>query len=139
MGIRTFRPFTPSLRWTMTSDFSELTPKHKKPEKKLTEQLRATGGRNSQGRMVSRRRGGGHKKNYRIIDFKRDKLGVPGKVVSIEYDPNRSARIALIEYSDKERRYILWPVELQVGMTVTSGPDSEIQAGNALPFSSDTE
>ena len=134
MGIKTFRPFTPSLRWTMTSDFSELSPRHKKPEKKLTEQLRANGGRNSHGRMVTRRRGGGHKKNYRIIDFKRDKLDIPGTVLSIEYDPNRSARIALIEYADKERRYILWPVELQVGMTVMSGPNSEIQAGNALPL-----
>ncbi len=135
MGIKSFRPFTPSLRWTMTSDFAELSPKHKKPEKSLTENLRASGGRNAHGRMTSRRRGGGHKKNYRIIDFKRDKFGVPGKVISIEYDPNRSARIALIEYADKERRYILWPVGLTVGMTVMSGKGAEIQSGNALPLS----
>jgi large subunit ribosomal protein L2 len=118
----------------MTSDFAELSPKHKKPEKSLTESLRASGGRNSHGRMTSRRRGGGHKKRYRIVDFKRDKFGVPGKVLAIEYDPNRSARIALIEYTDKERRYILWPVGLTVGMTVMSGQGSEIQSGNALPL-----
>ena len=135
MGIKTFRPFTPSLRWTMTSDFSELSPRHKKPEKSLIENLRASGGRNAHGRMTSRRRGGGHKKNYRVIDFKRDKFGIPGKVMSIEYDPNRSARIALIEYADKELRYILWPVGLAVGMTVMSGKGSEIQPGNALPLS----
>jgi len=135
MGIKSFRPFTPSLRWTMTSDFAELSPRHKKPEKSLVENLRSSGGRNAHGRMTSRRRGGGHKKNYRIIDFKRDKFGVPGKVIAIEYDPNRSARIALVEYTDKERRYILAPVDLTVGMTVMSGKGSEIQSGNALPLS----
>src|SRR3989338_820106 len=97
MGNKTFRPRTPSLRWTAISDFSEIYPKNKKPEKSLIENLRRTGGRNSQGRMTSRRRGGGHKKNYRIIDFKRDKRGVEGKIVSIEYDPNRTARIARSE------------------------------------------
>lgn len=98
------------------------------------EPLRGTGGRNSSGRMTSRRRGGGHKKMYRLIDFKRDKLGVLGKVISIEYDPNRSARIALIEYPDKERRYILAPVGLTVGTAVSSGSGSEIQVGNAMPL-----
>ncbi len=134
MGIRTFRPRTPSLRWTQISDFSELNPKHKRPEKKLTEDLRRSGGRNSYGRMTTRRRGGGHKRLYRHIDFKRNKFGVTGTVLSIEYDPNRSARIALIEYTDKERRYILAPVDLKVGMTVSSGSGSEIQSGNALPL-----
>ena len=134
MGIRTFRPRTPSLRWTQISDFSELSPKHKRPEKKLTEDLRRSGGRNSYGRMTTRRRGGGHKRLYRHIDFKRDKFGVNGTVISIEYDPNRSARIALIEYTDKDRRYILAPVDLKIGMTVSSGSGSEIQSGNALPL-----
>ncbi|HXV18453.1 MAG TPA: 50S ribosomal protein L2, partial [Candidatus Omnitrophota bacterium] len=104
MGIKTFRPTTSSLRWTAISDFAELQPKNKKPEKKLLEALRKTGGRNSYGRMTSRRRGGGHKRHYRIIDFKRDKVGVDATVISIEYDPNRTARIALLEYTDKERR-----------------------------------
>ncbi len=135
MGTKTFNARTPSLRWTAISDFSELSPKHKRPEKSLTESLRHNGGRNSQGRMVTRRRGGGHRRRYRIIDFKRDKRGIDGKVIAIEYDPNRTANIALIEYTDKERRYILAPVGLQVGATVRSGPGSEIQTGNALPLS----
>ena len=134
MGTKTFNARTPSLRWTAISDFSELSPRHKRPEKSLTEDLRRSGGRNSHGRMTSRRRGGGHKKLYRIIDFKRTKDGVPGKVLSIEYDPNRTARIALIEYADKERRYILAPVGLTIGMTVMSGTGSEVQVGNALPI-----
>ena len=134
MPNKTFRPYTTTLRWTAISDFSELSPKNKKPEKSLVEPLKRSGGRNSFGRMTSRRRGGGHKKNYRIIDFKRDKIGIAGKVVSIEYDPNRTARIALVEYADKEKRYILAPVGLTVGMTVSSGPGCEIQPGNALPL-----
>jgi large subunit ribosomal protein L2 len=134
MGNKTFRALTPSLRWTAISDFAEIQPKGKKPEKSLMENLRKSGGRNSSGRMTSRRRGGGHKQNYRIIDFKRDKDGVEGKVLSIEYDPNRTARIALIEYADKEKRYILAPVGLTVGMTVHNGPGSEPQVGNALPL-----
>ncbi|MGH7198483.1 MAG: 50S ribosomal protein L2 [Candidatus Omnitrophota bacterium] len=134
MGIKTFRPVTPSLRWTAISDFSELSPRHKRPEKSLVEALRRSGGRNSYGRMTSRRRGGGHKRLYRIIDFKRDKRGVTGKVIAIEYDPNRSARIALVEYPDRERRYILSPAGLLVGAMVSSGPGSEIQTGNALPL-----
>ncbi|OGW92310.1 MAG: 50S ribosomal protein L2 [Omnitrophica bacterium RIFCSPHIGHO2_02_FULL_63_14] len=134
MGLKTFRPFTPSLRWTAISDFSELSPKHKRPEKKLTEELRSSGGRNSSGRMTSRRRGGGHRRRYRIIDFKRDKLGMPARVLSVEYDPNRSARIALIEFEDKERRYILAPVGITVGRAVSNGPAAEILPGNALPL-----
>ena len=135
MGIKSFRPFSPSLRWTMTSDFAELEPKHKKSEKKLTQHIKRSGGRNMYGRVTARRIGGGHKKNYRIIDFKRDKLGIEGNVISIEYDPNRSANIALIEYKDKERRYIIAPLGIQVGQIVRSGPGSEIQSGNALPLS----
>jgi len=122
MGNKTFRPRTPSLRWTAISDFAEINPKNKKPEKSLLESIKRSGGRNSHGRMTSRRRGGGHKRNYRLIDFKRDKFGVEGKVLSIEYDPNRTARIALIEYADKEKRYILAPVGLTVGMAVSNGP-----------------
>lgn len=135
MGNKFFKPTTSSLRWTVISDFAEISPKNKKPEKSLMQPLRKKGGRNSYGRMTSRRRGGGHKQNYRLIDFKRDKLGVLGKVVSVEYDPNRTARIALVEYADKELRYILAPVGLTVGMTVSNGPDAEIQPGNALPLS----
>ncbi len=134
MGNKTFRPLTPSLRWTSISDFAEIEPKNKKPEKSLLEHIKRSGGRNSQGRLTSRRRGGGHKKNYRIIDFRRDKIGVAGKVISVEYDPNRTSRIALIEYADQEKRYILAPVGLTVGSTVSSGPGSEIQVGNALPL-----
>ncbi len=134
MGIKTFRPTTPSLRWTAISDFSEIQPKNKKPEKSLLEHLKRSGGRNAHGRMTSRRRGGGHKKYYRIIDFKRDKRGVDARVISIEYDPNRSARIALLEYPDKEKRYILAPVGLTVGAVVSSGPGVEIQPGNAMPI-----
>ncbi|MBI4432707.1 MAG: 50S ribosomal protein L2 [Candidatus Omnitrophica bacterium] len=134
MGNKSFDARTPSLRWTSISDFAEITPKHKKPEKSLIEPLKRSGGRNSHGRMTSRRRGGGHKKNYRIIDFRRDKRGIAGKVISIEYDPNRTARIALIEYADKEKRYILAPVGLTVGATITSGPGFEALLGNAMPL-----
>ncbi len=134
MGNKTFNARTPSLRWTAISDFSEIFPKHKRPEKSLVESIKRSGGRNSSGRMTSRRRGGGHKKLYRIIDFKRDKTGAAGKVVSIEYDPNRTARIALVEYPDKEKRYILAPVGLTIGTTIASGPGSEPQLGNALPI-----
>ncbi len=134
MGNKSFRPRTPSLRWTEVSDFSELSPKHKRPEKSLVESLGRSGGRNSYGRMTSRRRGGGHKKLYRIIDFKRDKLGMEGRVLSIEYDPNRTARIALIEYTDKEKRYILAPVGLEVGSTILNGPAIEAKVGCALPM-----
>ncbi len=134
MGIKTFRPRTPSLRGTAISDFAELEPRHKRPEKSLIEILKRSGGRNSKGRMTSRRRGGGHKRYYRMIDFKRDKQAMDATVISVEYDPNRSARIALLEYADKEKRYILSPVGLHVGQKVRSGSGSEIQVGNALPI-----
>lgn len=134
MGIKTFRPYTSTLRWTAISDFAEITSKHKKPEKSLVEHIAHRGGRNNQGRMVTRRRGGGAKTKYRIIDFKRDKTGVTAQVIGIEYDPNRTARIALLEYADKERRYILAPIGVAVGDKIASGPDAEIRPGNALPL-----
>ncbi len=132
MGLKTFRPLTPSLRGTVLSDFSEIT-KHK-PEKKLTVARRRTGGRNNHGRMTSRGIGGGHKQRYRIIDFKRDKIGIVAVVEGIEYDPNRSARIALLKYADGEKRYIIAPLGLQVGAKLMSGPDAELSLGNALPL-----
>ena len=132
MGLKTFRPLTPSLRGTVLSDFSEIT-KHK-PEKKLTVARRRTGGRNNHGRMTSRGIGGGHKQRYRIIDFKRDKIGIVAIVEGIEYDPNRSARIALLKYADGEKRYIIAPLGLQVGAKLMSGPDVELSLGNALPL-----
>jgi large subunit ribosomal protein L2 len=132
MGLKTFRPLTPSLRGTVLSDFSEIT-KHK-PEAKLTVAKRRTGGRNNLGRMTSRGIGGGHKQRYRIIDFKRNKIGIVATVEGIEYDPNRSARIALLKYADGEKRYILAPLGLQVGAKLMSGPDAELSVGNALPL-----
>ena len=133
MGIKQYKPRTPSLRWTVLSDFKEITKD--RPEKSLTEPLKKTGGRNSQGHITSRFRGGGHKKKYRIIDFKRDKVDTPARVLSIEYDPNRSSRIALLEYDDKERRYILCPVGLAVGdVIVSSRNEAEIKTGNAMPL-----
>jgi large subunit ribosomal protein L2 len=132
MGLKTFRPLTPSLRWTQLPDFAELTKS--KPEKSLTRAKRKTGGRNNLGRMTARGIGGGHKQRYRIIDFKRDKAGVPAVVEAIEYDPNRSARIALLKYKDGEKRYIIAPMGLAVGAKVMSGPDAEMAPGNALPL-----
>jgi len=133
MGIKQYKPTSDGMRWTALSDFKELTAH--KPEKSLTEPIKKTGGRNSQGRVTSRWRGGGHKRRYRIIDFKRDKLDKPAKVISIEYDPNRSSRIALLLYEDNERRYILWPNGLNVGDTVVSSvSEIEIKAGNAMPL-----
>ncbi len=132
MGLKTFRPLTPSLRGTVLSDFSELTKRT--PEKSLTRAKRRTGGRNAHGRMTSRGIGGGHKQRYRIIDFKRNKIGVPATVEAIEYDPNRSARIALLKYTDGEKRYIIAPMGLEVGAKVMSGPDAELATGNALPL-----
>ncbi len=132
MGIKWYKPTSPGRRGASGYTFDEITTK--RPEKSLLAPLSKKAGRNNQGRISVRHRGGGHKRRLRIIDFKRDKLGVPGKVASIEYDPNRSARIALIHYVDGEKRYIIWPVGLAVGDTVTAGPEAEIKPGNALPL-----
>jgi len=132
MAIRKLKPNTPGTRFMSISSFDEITKST--PEKSLTAVVTKSGGRNNQGRITSRHRGGGHKRRYRIIDFKRDKNGVPAKVFSIEYDPNRTCRIALLNYADGEKRYILAPDGLKVGSTVMSGPGSEIQVGNALPL-----
>ncbi|MBI2935234.1 MAG: 50S ribosomal protein L2 [Chloroflexi bacterium] len=133
MGVRTFKPITPSLRGLVRPDFAEITKAE--PERSLLRPLRKRGGRNAGGRITVRHQGGGHKQMYRAIDFKRrDKEGVQGKVVAIEYDPNRSARLALVRYKDGEKRYILWPVGLRVGDPVMAGPNAEIRVGNALPL-----
>ncbi len=132
MGVKRYRPVTPSLRFTRLSDFSEITKTE--PEKSLTVSLKKSGGRNVAGRMTSRHRGGGHKRRYRIIDFKRNKDGVEAKVVAIEYDPNRSARIGLLQYADEEKSYILAPAGLEVGDVVMSGEDAPPKAGNCLPL-----
>lgn len=132
MGTRSFRPYTPSTRQVTISDFSEITKSE--PEKSLTKNKHRKKGRNNRGVITSRFRGGGHKKLYRIIDFKRDKLNVPAKVAAIEYDPNRNARIALLYYQDGEKRYILHPNGLKVGTTVIAGIDSPFEIGNALPL-----
>ncbi|MBP5977147.1 50S ribosomal protein L2 [Brasilonema sp. CT11] len=133
MGTRSYRPYTPSTRQVTISDFSEITKTE--PEKSLTVSKHRAKGRNNQGRITVRHRGGGHKRLYRIIDFKRDKRGIPAKVTAIEYDPNRNARIALVEYEDGEKRYIIQPNGLKVGTTIIAGPDSPIENGNALPLS----
>src|SRR5215204_5818899 len=133
MPIKRYKPTSPGRRFATYADRSELTDKD--PEKTLVEGLTKSGGRNAHGRITSRHRGGGAKRKYRIIDFKRTKDGVPAKVASIEYDPNRTAHIALLHYADGEKRYILAPNRLRVGMTVLSGPDADIQAGNCLPMS----
>lgn len=130
MADRKQKPTTPSRRFAMSPDRSELT--RVKPEKKLTKGKSGTGGRNSYGRITSRHRGGGHKRRYRRVDFKRDKDGVPAKVAAIEYDPNRSAHIALVHYLDGEKRYILAPEGLEVGMEVESGDSAEVKLGNCL-------
>lgn len=130
MGTRKFRPTTPSRRFMSTSDFADVTTS--KPEKSLVARKTRSGGRNNTGRMTSRHRGGGHKRRYRMIDFKRDKLGVPGKIASVEYDPNRSARIALIHYADGEKRYILAPHGIAVGQTIVSDNSADVQPGNAM-------
>lgn len=132
MPIKKFRPVTPGSRFRAVSAFDEIT--RKGPEKSLTEPLKKSGGRNHHGHITSRRRGGGHKRTYRRIDFRRDKHGVPGRVAEIEYDPNRSANIALIHYVDGEKRYILHPRGLEPDATVVSGPDADVQPGNALPL-----
>src|SRR5919109_606699 len=132
MAIRKYKPTSPGRRSMSVSTFEEIT--RSKPEKSLIEPLKKHAGRNNQGRITTRHRGGGHKRMYRIIDFKRDKRGVPATVVAIEYDPNRSARIALLQYADGEKRYMLAPVGVQVGDRLMSGPEAEIRPGNALPL-----
>jgi large subunit ribosomal protein L2 len=132
MALKKFRPITPTLRHTVMPDYSELT--RSKPVKALTERLKKTGGRDNKGHISSRYIGGGHKQRYRLIDFRRNKDGVPARVASIEYDPNRSSRIALLNYVDGERRYIVAPDGLKVGEMLQSGPDAEIKAGNCLPL-----
>jgi len=133
MGIKKLKPNTPGTRFRSNFAFDEITKT--KPEKSLIVRLKKSGGRNNHGRVTARHIGGGHKRNYRIIDFKRDKHGVPSTVFSIEYDPNRSGRIALLHYADGEKRYILAPNGLNVGDNIESGPGSEISIGNALPLS----
>ena len=127
MGIKKFKPITSTLRYRTVSDFAELTAS--KPEKSLLESFARTGGRNNMGRMTNKRTGGGHKKLYRIVDFKRQKYGVPAKVASIEYDPYRTSRVALIHYVDGEKSYIIAPNDLKVGDRVMSGPDADIKPG----------
>ena len=132
MPIRQFKPVTKGTRFRSVSDFSEIT--RSTPEKSLTEPLKKSGGRDNHGHISMRRLGGGHKQKYRIIDFKRNKQGMTATVREIEYDPNRSARIALVQYEDGEKRYILHPKGLKVGDTITSGKGSDIRVGNALPL-----
>jgi large subunit ribosomal protein L2 len=132
MGIRQFKPVTKGTRFRSVSDFSDITSTE--PEKSLLEPLKKSGGRDNHGHISMRRRGGGHKRQYRVIDFKRNKHGVPGTVTTVEYDPNRSARIALVTYADGEKRYILHPRGVSVGDTITAGPGSDIRTGNALPL-----
>lgn len=132
MGIKKYKPITPARRYYSTSTFEELTKE--KPIKSLTKGKKRISGRGAGGRISMRRRGGGHKKRYRIIDFKRNKYDIPGKVASVEYDPNRSARICLIHYADGEKRYIVWPNNLKVGDTILSGEKVKANLGNALPL-----
>jgi len=133
MPVRQYKPTSPGRRLMSVSTFDEIT--RTRPEKSLVEPKKSKAGRNNQGKITSRHRGGGEKRAYRIIDFKRNKFGVPAKVFSIEYDPNRSARIALLHYVDGEKRYIIAPNGLKVGDMVMSGPEAEIRVGNALPLS----
>jgi large subunit ribosomal protein L2 len=132
MAIKKFRPTSPGKRFQTVSTFEEITSIA--PERSLLSPLKKTGGRNSYGRITSWHRGGGHKRRYRLIDFKRDKREIPAKVASIEYDPNRSARIALLHYADGEKRYILAPLRLSVGDRVIASPTADIKPGNALPL-----
>ncbi|GEL06015.1 50S ribosomal protein L2 [Rummeliibacillus sp. G93] len=133
MAIKKYKPTSNGRRNMTSSDFAEITTN--KPEKSLLESTKRKAGRNNQGKITVRHNGGGHKRQYRVIDFKRTKDGIPGRVATIEYDPNRSANIALINYADGEKRYILAPKGLVVGMTIVSGPDVDIKVGNALPLS----
>jgi large subunit ribosomal protein L2 len=132
MAVKKVKATSPGRRFQGFSTFEEITKKT--PEKSLLERTKKSGGRNVHGRITCRHRGGGHKRHYRVIDFKRDKTGIPAKVAAIEYDPNRSARIALLNYVDGEKRYILAPLKLEVGSTVMSGPEADIKPGNALPL-----
>ena len=132
MVTRRVKPTSPGRRFQSYASFEEIT--EKEPEKSLLRIIKKSGGRNANGRITSRHRGGGHKRYYRIVDFKRDKIGIPAKVASIEYDPNRSARIALLQYADGEKRYILSPLHLSVGDKVMSGPEADIKPGNTLPL-----
>lgn len=130
--LKTYRPYTKSRRWMTSTDFSGLTKKE--PEKALLVPKKSRSGRNNLGHVCVRHQGGGHKRMVRIVDFKRNKVGIPATVMALEYDPGRSAFLALLEYEDKERRYIIAPVDLKVGDKVMSGPDAEIKVGNALPI-----
>ena len=132
MALKKFKPTSPGRRFMTVSSFEEVTKT--KPERSLTEPLKKKGGRNNQGRITTRHQGGGHKRRYRVVDFKRTKDGVPARVAAIEYDPNRSARIALLHYVDGAKAYILAPARLRVGSTVESGPAADIKPGNALPL-----
>jgi large subunit ribosomal protein L2 len=138
MGIRTLRPYTPSTRHMTVSDFEELSRdengKRPRPEKSLLQFIHRKKGRNNRGVITCRHRGGGHKRLYRIIDFRRDKRGIPATVKTVEYDPNRSAHICLVEYEDGEKRYILAPRNLQVGATIMAGPEAPFEIGNAMPL-----
>lgn len=134
MAIKIYKPTSAGRRGMTGFTFDEIT--RSKPERSLVRSIGSINGRNNQGRVTVRHRGGGHKRRYRVIDFKRDKVGVPGRVASIEYDPNRSARIALINYADGEKRYILAPLGLQVGVQLMAGPEAEVRVGNALPLKS---
>lgn len=132
MGVKKLRPITPSTRFRVAPDFAEITAS--KPEKSLLEPIKRTGGRNNEGHRTMRYIGGGHKRKYRIIDFKRDKVGQPAEVLTVEYDPNRSARISLVQYPDGEKRYIIAPQGIVVGQTIQSGEGSTPDVGNALPL-----
>lgn len=132
MGVKKYKPTSPGRRFATVSDFSEIT--RDKPERSLTGPVSRTGGRNSYGRKTSRHRGGGAKRKYRVVDFRRNKDGIPARVAEIEYDPNRSARLALLHYRDGEKRYILCPVDLMVGDLVESGPAVDVKPGNAMPL-----
>src|SRR6059036_1173458 len=132
MPVRRYKPTSPGRRFMSVSTFEEITKS--KPEKSLLAPLKKSGGRNAYGRITRRHQGGGHKRRYRVIDFKRVKDGIPAKVAAIEYDPNRSARIALLHYADGAKSYILAPARLRVGATVESGPNADIKPGNALPL-----
>ncbi|MCK4564662.1 MAG: 50S ribosomal protein L2, partial [Verrucomicrobia bacterium] len=132
MGLKSHKPYTPSRRHMVLSDFADITKST--PERSLLKGKKSGSGRNSAGRITVRHKGGGHKRRYRAVDFKRDKFGIPAKVAAIEYDPNRSARIALLHYADGEKRYIIAPSGLEVGSTVLSGPDVEPSVGNSLPL-----